>query len=60
MFGTDDLRTIREEPTGPLTDESVCQLLQQLRVAQIHAELHVVLHREVLAQVAQILQSLLY
>ncbi len=39
-----------------LTNKTICELLEQLRVAKVDAELHIVLHRQVLAQVTQILQ----
>ncbi len=39
-----------------LTNKTIGELLEQLRVAKVDAELHVVLHRQILAQVTQILQ----
>jgi hypothetical protein len=40
-----------------LTNKTIGELLEQFRVAKVHAELHVVFHRQVLAQVTQILQA---
>jgi hypothetical protein len=39
-----------------LTNKTIGKLLEQLRVAKVDAELYVVLHRQILAQVTQILQ----